>query len=187
MPTFPPPTHPVTTSHRAPEPAPEPPAPARPRTVPRALESALRREGLRVKSERTRGHVALKVWAGIPGSETPVEPSPGPAETTWLPSLQAPGPVSLFVPGPGEQLDVHDRFEVALALASAVLPFTPQPWMWLTRSGTPDPCPEDLEWLASAQRAWYVLGIRLDAAVVTREGWWLHPSGVRRTWQRLRA
>ncbi|MFC6153218.1 hypothetical protein [Nocardioides yefusunii] len=156
--------------------------------LPRALESALRREGLKVKDERTRGHVPLRVWAGTIGAQTPPATGAGPGTdlSTWIPAPRTASDASLFCPGPEEVMDAHDRFEVSLALGRAVIGHVSDPWFWLTRSGTPDPCPADLEWISSAHRAWKVLGLAPRAAVVTREGWWLHPSGARRTWKRLR-
>jgi len=133
--------------------------------VPRALQSALRREALAIKEERSRGHVPLRVWAGSPGRD----PSAG---------------VVGFVPdGP---LDQHDRLEVALALATAVREVASAPMLWLTRSGDPEPCPADLEWLRAAAWGWQELGLAPSFALVTREGWSLHPCGTLRRWRRLR-
>lgn len=150
--------------------------------LPRTLESALRREGLRVKGERSRGHVPLRVWCGVLGS-TDVEPPP---TDRWGPAPGPRPPAVVFSPGPGESLDHHDRLQVVLALTQRVSASVPRPTLWLTRSGTPEPCPEDLCWLSAAELAWRALGITPDYAVVTREGWSLHPSGRTRRWKRLR-
>lgn len=150
--------------------------------LPRALESALRREGLRVKHERARGHVPLRVWGGTLGS-THVPPSP---TQPWGPTPAVRPPVALFAPEPADALDHHDRLQIALALGRAVTGVAETPRLWITRSGSPELCPEDLTWLSAADIAWRTLGLEPDHAVVTREGWTLHPRGLTRHWRRLR-
>jgi len=134
--------------------------------VPRALQSALRSEALAIKAERSRGHVPLRVRAGAPG--------------------QPDGSPSLVVLTPPAGLDHHDRLEVALAMANAVREHTDAPMLWLTRSGDPEPCPADLDWLRAARWGWLELGLQPSFALVTREGWSLQPCGTTRRWQRLR-
>lgn len=134
-------------------------------SVPRALQSALRREALAIKEERSRGHVPLRVWAGTPGKD---------------PSARVVG----F--SPDDALDQHDRLEVVLSLTHAVAEDVAAPMLWLTRSGGPDPCPADLCWLRAAAWGFTELGLVPSFALVTREGWSLHPSGTVRRWRRLR-
>lgn len=133
----------------------------------RALQSGLRRRALELKTERSRGHIPLKVWAGDLRAGTSSES------------------VTHFDPS-GQALDDGDRAEIALALANAVRAHVPEPVCWITRSGSPDLCPTDLAWLAAADRSWQELGLTLSFFVVTREGWVHHPSGVERHWTRLR-
>lgn len=166
--------------------------------LPRDLESALRREGLIVKEERARGHVALKVWAGEIGSPRPSpvicddETAHDDARADARPDARADAlaesrPVlASFTTVPGENLDHHDRVQIALCLTHVVRPAVPRPRLWLTRSGSPDPCPEDWAWIAAAHEAWTALNLAPDYALVTREGWTLHPSGRARRWRRLR-
>ena len=158
-----------------------------PQRIPRRLESALRREGLKVKQERARGHVALTVWTGALGApldQQPADPLQGLGRGLAR-DLALPKAVS-FRPEVRERLDRHDREQVVLTLTRQVLDEVPQPRLWLTRSGSPDPCPEDLSWFAAADETWRSLGLAPDYAVVTREGWCLLPSGLLRRWRRLR-
>lgn len=155
--------------------------------LPRDLESALRREGLILKQERARGHVALRVWAGEIGARRPDPGTPedhlGPAEAL----VASPPTLACFTTVPGEDLDHHDRVQIALCLTHVVRPAVQRPRLWLTRSGSPDPCPEDWAWISAAHEAWAALSLAPDYALVTREGWTLHPSGRARRWRRLRA
>ena len=149
----------------------------------RRLESALRREGLKVKQVRARGHVAPTVWVGTLGSSLPQPDRDAPWGLT--PEPDCPEALS-FTPRAREQLDRHDRQQVVLTLTRQVLEEVPRPRLWLSRSGAPDPCPEDLRWFAAADEAWHDLGLVPDYAVITREGWCLLPSGLLRRWRRLR-
>lgn len=151
--------------------------------VSRDLESALRREGLAVKQERTRGHVDLKIWAGTLGV---AREAPLPFDRFGPPPTAA-REVAGFVTTSREELDHHDRVQIALGLAHVVRPLVPRPRLWLTRSGSPEACPEDLAWLSAATQAWGTLDLSPDFAIITREGWCLMPSGQVRRWKRLRA
>lgn len=155
--------------------------------LPRDLESALRREGLIVKEERARGHVTLRVWAGELGALRPYPRTPEADVPRAHPPSDGPPSLASFTTVPGEHLDHHDRVQVALCLTHVVRPAVPRPRLWLTRSGSPEPCPEDWAWFAAAHEAWAALSLAPDYALVTREGWSLHPSGRTRRWRRLRA
>lgn len=134
---------------------------------PRSVQSGLRRHALALKSERPRGHIPLRVWAGDP------------RESDGSPS------VARFDPA-GEQVDHGDRAEITLALANSVVEHVPEPWCWVTRSGSPDLCPGDLAWLSAAERSWREIGLEPEFVVLTREGWVHHPSGTEHHWKRLR-
>lgn len=63
---------------------------------------------------------------------------------------------------------------------------TPEPLVWLTRTGgfvLEDP---DAAWLSAARSAYAEAGVPLTMVVVTRRGWWDPRSGDRREWKRLR-
>lgn len=136
-------------------------------TPPPRVRAGLRRHALALKKERARGHLPPRVWAGDPTGRL------------------EDGIAVRFVPD-GAHIDACDRAEITLALANAVVERVAEPWCWVTRSGSPDLCPADLAWLAAADRSWRELGLSLSFAVVTREGWTHHPSGVEHRWQRLR-
>lgn len=135
--------------------------------LPLTLRSGLRRHALALKTERPRGHLPLRVWAG--------DPCGGLAEGT-----------AVRFDADGHNLDTGDRLEITLALANAVVETVPEPVCWVTRSGSPDLCPSDLAWLAASHRSWHELGLTPAFVVVTREGWTHHPSGAEQRWRRLR-
>ncbi|WP_110181537.1 hypothetical protein [Nocardioides solisilvae] len=133
----------------------------------RGLRRRLRAAVLAHKTAAPRGHLPPVLRAGLPG----------PTEETaaWE-----------FRPAPDDPLDHDTRVEVAVALAHRALLRVEAPLLWLSRSGDPGPDQCDLEWQAAACAAWRQLGLAPSFVVLTRHGWWHHPSGASQTWTRLR-
>ncbi len=82
------------------------------------------------------------------------------------------------------RLDHALRTDVLEAMVRRVR--APEPLVWLTRAGAPDPQDVDLAWLAAARAASGELGRPLPMVVVTRHGWRDPGTGCARTWARLR-
>lgn len=132
-----------------------------------SVQNGLRRHALALKAEQSRGHLPMRVWAGDPAGEVT-------------------SGTAVCFDTDGHTVDDADRGEITLALANSVCEKVSAPLCWVTRSGTPDLCPNDLAWLAAAHRSWRELDLSPSFAVVTRDGWVHHPSETERRWYRLR-
>lgn len=161
-------THDPTAAHRL-GPAPEHEAvPA----LPRDVRGGLKRAALRLKEERSRGHVPLTFWVGTPGAE------------------EDPRRTASFRTDPRRPEDGVDRdvrAHLGLTLAHLVLPAAPEPCFWVTRSGEPELCHPDAVWMSAVFSVCDDLGLPRWFAVVTRTGWLHQPSGAAQRWKRLRA
>jgi len=85
-----------------------------------------------------------------------------------------------------DHLDADLRSEIAAALISRALLFTPRPAAWLTRVGELSEHDADLAWLAATAQAATEAGLEVPFVVITRRGWYDPRSGARREWRRLR-
>jgi len=102
-------------------------------------------------------------------------------------------PTSLYAGSPlGERLPIplHDWYDAALRAdllerALSVLA-TPEPLVWITRSGTTRPGDADQSWCAATLTAGARLGLTVSFFIVTRRAWLDPQTGAGRTWTRIR-
>ncbi|WP_347565800.1 hypothetical protein [Nocardioides sp. IC4_145] len=139
-------------------------APGIPVPVPADLDRLLRRAVLdHARSERRRVHLPL-VHVGMPG-----------------------GPERVLAVRAEDRLDHALRADALAAMRVAVLrQGSPEPLVWLTRTGALDLQDVDAAWLAAARTAYAEAGAPLVMVVANRRGWRDPRSGASRTWQRLR-